>query len=102
MLLDVINITPGGWYADLAAWATAVTALGVLGQKVLRPLVRALWAAVVVAPRIAAGLEKLVDLLEGNVLDRLDKGSEMFAEHGRRLDDHEGRIVSIEEWRAQG
>jgi len=91
-----IDITPGGWYADLTAWAAAVTATGILFQKVVRPLARAFWAATLAAPRIAEGAEKLVALLEGDVLDRLDEGSRKFAAHEEILADHEGRIGVLE------
>lgn len=93
----MFDITPGGWYADLGAWAAAITASGVIFQKGARPVFRAIWIAVLAAPRIAEGAENLIEMLEGDVLKRLDEGSKKFAATETRLDQHDAILVEVGE-----
>lgn len=92
----LINITAGPWYVDLGAWAGALTAMGVIWRVALWPVFRGIWAAIVAAPRIATGIRELIDILEGDVLERLDRGTKQFERLGERLDNHEERIGALE------
>lgn len=93
--MNIFDITNGGWALDAIAWGGVLTAAGTFWRMALAPFVRSIM-------RIADGVDKLNALVSGDVLDRLDEGSRLFGDHGQRLIDHEGRIVSLEEWRAEG
>lgn len=88
------------WVAFILGMAALVGALGVLWKQGIAPLMRAIWAAILAAPKIAESAGELVDLLNGKVIERLDEGSRRFAGIDERLEGHETRIGSLErrEW----
>lgn len=90
------NLSPGGWELDLVVLGTFLTAGGVVWQRVAYPGLKTIWAAIVAAPRIAEGVQELVALVEGGVLDRLEDITKSLHEQGSRIDDHEARITTLE------
>lgn len=74
-------MTGGPWYADLGAIAGAVVAIGVILRMVVWPGLRAIWAAIVAAPRIALTVEDLLTLVRSNVLVQLAELNTQFGVH---------------------
>lgn len=101
--MGVIDVTTGPWYVDLGVIAGALTACVTVYRYGVAPVGRAMWAAIVAAPKIAESARELVDLLDGKVLDRLDAGGRRFeAIESEQIAirqvvvDHEGRIKTLE------
>lgn len=74
-----------GFGVILVGLAAGFKALFWLWQSVLSPFVHALWAAILAAPKIAQYTGRLADLLEGDVLERLEAGSNHFIRHDREF-----------------
>lgn len=94
----ILDLTPGSWALDVAAWAALMTGLGVIARSV--------WGFIRVIGRVADGVEKLNALLEGDVLVRLDEGSRLIADltarvekHDYTLLDHAERLAELERGR---
>lgn len=108
---DLADITAGEWPLDLVAWAGAVTAFGIIWQRVLVPIRRGLWSAIIAAPKIADGVGDVVRLIEGDVLGKLEEIKVESAVHAEQskardgrinlhtitLEDHELRLGKVEE-----
>lgn len=101
--MNFLNFTEGPWWMDASAIAGTFTAFALIWRYALWPFARGAWAAIVAAPRVADGVLKLVDLVEGDVMDRLDRGNSEFERIGKMLDDHEvtlsvhdGRLTTLE------
>lgn len=90
----MFDVTDGPWILDLsAAIAALITVAG--GWKFLvSPLLRGIWAAVVAAPKIATGMARLIELIETDVIGRLDAGAIQFQEHKERLDALDGCVAA--------
>lgn len=84
-----LNLTTGPWYLDLVTLAGIVGAALMIWRSVLAPFGRALWAAIVAAPKIVESAETLIALLEGEVLTRM-------ADHEARLITLANRMLVIE------
>lgn len=89
-------LTTGPWPFDLIALAGSLTAAGVVWRMLVQPVGRAIWAAILAAPRIAAGIDRLFELVEGDVLSRLEAGSKSFERIEAKLIDHEARLLILE------
>ena len=90
----MFDISPAAWYLDLGIIAGALTSVGIIVKKGVVPMLRALWIAILAAPRIAEGAEQLVALLGGDVLERLDEGTKKFVANDQRLEEHRERLDS--------
>ena len=98
---DWFNITQWGWPGDLVMWAGVVTAAGVIYRQVAWPVFKAFWQAITAAPRIASDMNEIVELLRGDVLNKLDRIQEHAMQHeqeaaerDRRLDHHTVQLES--------
>ncbi len=87
------------WYVELGILAGALTSAVVVWRLGVVPAARWFWrgvtavaAAILAAPQIVSGIEKLNALVEGDVLDRLDAGTQRFNEQDVRLGDHDVRL----------
>lgn len=65
-------MTEGPWWLDIGAFAVLITSLGIIAQRLVWPILRAVWAAILAAPLIASGTKELVALVEGNVINKLE------------------------------
>lgn len=83
-MLELLDVTPGSWAVDVTAFVGAIGAAGFLLRLVYR---------------LVLGLEKLNRLIESDVVEQLADGARLFADHQHRLDNHEDRIVVLEERR---
>ena len=104
------TLTEGGWYVDLAALAGAVTAAGIIWRMVVWPGMRAMWAAIIAAPKIADGVGEVVHLIESDVLGKLEEikaesavhkaeasaRDDRLNHHTVQLEDHELRLKKVE------
>lgn len=112
---DWLNITAWEWPGDVVAWAAVITAVGVIWRGVVWPGLKAFWAAVKAAPKIADGVGEVVELIEGKVLDKLDEMQVEMAVHQEQakardtrldlhtlqLEDHEVRLGKLEQAHSQ-
>ena len=89
-------LTEGDWWVDLVALAASLTAAGVVWRIMVWPVLRAIWAAILAAPKIAVSVDTLINLVEGDVLSRLEDGSKRFDRQGATLTDHEGKIAGLD------
>lgn len=108
--LNFIDITSAPWYADLGVWAGVLISAGAVWRLGVWPLLRAIWAAIIAAPKIAEGTRELVELIESDVLGKLEEVRETFKEHEGKatvrdqrlnqhtlqLENHEIRISQLE------
>ena len=85
-------MTEGQWYVDLITLAGVVTAAGVLWRMVVWPGMRAMWAAVVAAPKIADGVSEVVHLIESDVLGKLEDIKVESARHQEQADARDSRL----------
>ena len=95
-IVAILDVTQGTWAVDLAAWTGVLVFFATLWRLVLRPIVQ-------MVSRLVTGVERLNDLLEGDVLTKLDAGAHAIVdhavridEHAARLDDHHVRITKLE------
>lgn len=95
-ILYLIDITPLPWYADVTAWAGVLVG-GAVILKFVRYVGRALWAAVLSAPKIVDRLDVLNDLMDGKVLDRLELGQKRFDNVDFILADHASRLHELDD-----
>lgn len=103
-------LTNQPWWVDLSVLAGIVVSASVILRMVIWPGLRATWKAIVAAPRIAEGVGKLVELLEVDLLKRVEfvelnqvSHTNKIADHdsilsgyGARLTAHDNRLDSIE------
>ena len=85
------QITEGPWWVDISAVASAIVAIGIILRMVIWPGIRAFWKAIVAAPQIAAGVGRLVELLETDIMHRvevLELKEEAYALHINEIDAH--------------
>lgn len=98
------------WWAWPPTLAGVLVALGVIWRYGVIAFGRAVWAAILAAPKIAAGVEELGELLRGDVLTRLEDGAVRFsaleerqAAHAEQLVLHQARLdaheIAMAEWR---
>lgn len=87
------------WYVELGILAGALISAATIWKLGIVPGARALWgglravaAAILAAPQIVAGIEKLNQLVEGDVIERLDAGAARFNEQEARIGDHDVRL----------
>lgn len=66
------EMTNGPWWVDLTAFAGTLTAVGVIIRILVWPGLKAIWRAIVAAPQLAAGVVRLVDILETDILHRVE------------------------------
>ena len=85
-------MTEGSWYVDLAALAGAATAAGIIWRLVIWTGLRALWAAIVAAPKIADGVGEVVHLIESDVLGKLEEIKVESAVHKAQADARDSRL----------
>lgn len=98
------DISQSPWYVDLAIVAGVITSVGVIWRAVLWPGMRAFWAAILSAPKIAEGIGRVVELVEGDVLTELNEVKVTLHTHiseaedrGTRIAEHEQRLGKLEE-----
>lgn len=102
MDLNVLREIPP-WVYWPAAVAGVLTAFAIIWRLGVVSLWRALWAAILAAPKIADGIQELGELIKGDVLARLEAGSQRFErnevtllEHQTSLDAHDLRLLTAE------
>lgn len=66
-------MTEGPWWIDLGALAATVTAAGIILRMIILPGLKTIWRAVVSAPQIAAGVGRLIELLEFDLLSKVEQ-----------------------------
>jgi hypothetical protein len=95
---------------DLAAWAGIFISCAAIWRLAVWPGLRAIWAAILAAPKIADGTRELVQLIEGDVMGKLEEMNQSFTEHESKatvrdqrldahtlqLENHELRITQLE------
>lgn len=103
-MTDLVLLIPGvadgtPWYVELGIIAGALTSAAVIWKLGVVPGSRWFWhaasavaAAILAAPQIVSGIEKLYALVEGDVLERIDAGNQRFNEQDARLGDHDLRL----------
>lgn len=103
-------MTGGPWWMDLAAIATGLTAVGIIWRMVIMPFMRALWLAVKAAPQIPLILDEMKEILQSDVIGKLEEVKDNFAKHEaeatrrnerldlhtNQLENHEIRITRLE------
>lgn len=104
------HMTEGPWWMDIAAFATAITAIAIIWRMAVWPFFRAVWAAIRAAPRIPIILDDVLEILRSDVVDKLDEIQNHVAKHEaeaeernsriehhtQQLEDHEIRIANLE------
>ena len=65
-------MTEGPWWIDLGAVAATVTAMGIIWKMLLWPGMKTTWRAIIAAPQLAAGVGRLVEILETDILHRVE------------------------------
>jgi hypothetical protein len=75
------SMTEGPWWVDISAIAVALTAAATISRMVIWPFLRAVWAAVKAAPRIPIILEEMREILQSDVLEKLEQLQVTFAVH---------------------
>lgn len=85
-ILHFIDLTQQPWFVDLGIWAGIVTSVGVLVQRLLWPTLRGMWRFMVAAPRIAEGVNRMVELLETDLLGRVERLESQVMDHMRWAD----------------
>lgn len=91
----IANITEEHWLVDVTVFAGGMTAMGIIGRRILRATRRGITAlvrAIQAAPRIAEGVEELQRLIAADVLGLLEGGSAKFAEHDGKLATHDATL----------
>lgn len=103
--------TEGQWYVDLITIAGVLTAAGIIWRLGLWPGLKAVWSAILAAPKIADGVGEVVHLIESDVLGKLEDikvesathavqaaaRDERLNLHGLTLEDHELRLGKVEQ-----
>lgn len=103
-------ITSQPWYIDLTALAAGILGLVTIIKLIIWPGLKAIGKAIVAAPRIAEGVGRLVELLETDLLtrvetietlqkhtlDRIDTSTAAISGHTARLDEHKIRLDTYE------
>lgn len=98
------------WWVNLAAIATALTALGIIWRMLIVPVFKAIWMAIIAAPRIPVILDEVKAIIESDVLGKLEEMRVEFAKHEAesaqhiarldhhttQLENHEIRIAALE------
>lgn len=79
--MGVIDLTDQPWFVDLGVWAGILTSAGVIIRTGVWPVFRGLWRFIVAAPRIAESVGRVVELLETDLLQRVDKLEAQTADH---------------------
>lgn len=104
MWCELLNVSDGAWYVDLGVLAGILTSLAVIWRVVLWPGLKAFWAAIVAAPKIAEGVGRVVELVEGDVLSELNDVKVTLRTHITEADnrdikisEHEQRLGKLEE-----
>ena len=99
------HMTEGPWWVDLAAVAATVTAVGIIIRMVLLPGARTIWRAIIAAPQLAAGVGRLVEILETDLLRRVEKLEADSATHtdslGKILMDIREIVLQLEKTKEQ-
>lgn len=67
------QMTEGPWWVDISAIAGVVVAVGIILRMVIWPGLKAIWRAIIAAPQIAQGVGRLVELLETDLLGRVER-----------------------------
>lgn len=107
LVRSMFDASPAPWFIDLAAALAAGAAIWRYGG---RAVARGAWGflvaihrAIDAAPEIARLLNEAVEILRGDVLERLKQGAEHFQrhdeyleQHAARLENHEVRIARLE------
>ena len=98
-------ITDGPWYVDLAAISGALVSAGVIWRVALWPGLRAIWSALVAAPKIADGVGRVVELIEHDVLTDLNDVKTTLRSHMAeatardvKIEEHEKRLGKLEDF----
>ena len=65
-------MTEGPWWIDVTALAGAITALGIIWKMAVWPGMKTIWRAIIAAPQLAAGVGRLVEILETDILHRVE------------------------------
>jgi hypothetical protein len=93
------GMTEGGPGMDLIALSGALVAAATILRLVIWPFVRALWAAVKAAPKIPIILEEMREILQSDVIGKLEDLKVTFAVHEEKatlrdlnIADHEERL----------
>jgi len=99
-----MNISEGAWYVDLGIIAGVLTSFGIIWRMALWPGLKTFWLAITAAPRIADGIGKVVDLIEGDVLNELTGVRSNLEAHiveagirDEKLAEHEQRLGKLED-----
>lgn len=107
--MSIFDITPAAWYVDVVTLAGVLVALGTIWRLVVWPFFRAVWAAILAAPKIATGMDTLISLVEGDVLAQLAKGRDRMdmlehavTEHDMRISLLDGKTPSVPHFPLQG
>jgi hypothetical protein len=90
------NVTTGPWYVDLGSLAGGLGASFWLYKNLVAPVGRAMWAAIIAAPKIAIYTGRLVELLEQDVIERLDSGNLRFQKIEEKLEALVERVAVLE------
>lgn len=100
----MFNVSDGPWYIDLAAIAGALTSIGIIWRMVIGPGLKTFWSAITAAPKIADGVGKVVELIEGDVLNELSDMKSTFKSHlvdaavrDDWIAEHEQRLGKLED-----
>lgn len=80
-MLDLVDLTEQPWYIDLAIWAGVVTSIGIIVRQVVWPVLQGVGRFIVAAPRIAESVNRMVELLETDLLRRVEQLEAQVATH---------------------
>lgn len=72
-LIDLVDLTEQPWYIDIAIWAGVVTSVGIIVRQVVWPVLQGVGRFIVAAPRIAESVNRMVELLETDLLRRVEQ-----------------------------
>jgi hypothetical protein len=93
------GMTEGGPGMDLVALAAAVVAALTILRLVIWPFMRALWAAIKAAPQIPIILAEMREILQSDVIEKLEDMRITFAIHEEKaqirdvnIADHDARL----------
>lgn len=90
-----IDFTAQPWYIDVLALAALLGALGAIWRMALWPLIHAVWSAILAAPRIATGIDTLVQLVESDVLTRVRTLHDISVIHATRLEEQHVQLQTL-------
>lgn len=63
----------GPWYVQLGVVFSLIIAASTVLRLIVWPGLKRIWQAIIAAPRLAEGVGRLVELLEFDILDRVEK-----------------------------